>query len=252
MPKLMTTSDTEVIAVTGPGTFQFSAMRIENLGATEYTLATIVCDISSSVIPFAPVLLKTIKSIISACQKSPRAENLLLRLVTFNSEIIEVHGFVDLKDINVDEYDELQPSGMTALFDASYDAIGATSEYSKRLVDQDFDCNGITFVITDGWDNRSSMTPVAIREKQEQAIQKEWIESHITVLVTLHDPNTPYGNDVERALDRFFKEAALTQKIDVGAATPEALAKLGNFVSESISSQSQALGTGAPSQALNF
>ena len=68
----------------------------------------------------------------------------------------------------------------------------------------------------------------------------------------VNDPNTPYGNDVERALDRFFKEAALTQKIDVGAATPEALAKLGNFVSESISSQSQALGTGAPSQALNF
>ena len=36
--------------------------------------------------------------------------------------------------------------------------------------------------------------------------------------------------------------------IDVGDATPRKLAKLAAFVSQSISSQSQALGTGGPSQ----
>lgn len=252
MPKLMATSDTEVINITGPGTFQFSAMRIEDLGATEYTLATIVCDISGSVIRFAPQLLEAIKAVVQACQKSPRAENLLLRLLLFNDTIEEVHGFIDLKDIDINKYNALQPDGMTALFDATYDAVGATVEYSKRLIDQDFDCNGITFIITDGMNNRGSMTPTSIREKLEGALQAENIESYITILVTLHDPKSPMQREVQMALDAFFKDAGLTQKVDIGEATPEKLAKLGNFVSESISSQSQALGTGAPSQSLQF
>ena len=40
--------------------------------------------------------------------------------------------------------------------------------------------------------------------------------------------------------------------MDIGDATPGKLAKLANFVSESVSSQSQALGSGAPSETLNL
>ncbi len=83
MPKMMAATDDQIINIPGAGGFQFSAVRIEDLGATEYTLVTIVCDISGSVIPFADSLLECIKSIITACQKSPRAENLLIRLLHF-------------------------------------------------------------------------------------------------------------------------------------------------------------------------
>ena len=69
---------------------------------------------------------------------------------------------------------------MTALFDATYDAIGSTLEYFKRLADQDFECNGGVYIIAD------------------------WMD------------------------------------------------KLANFVSESASTKSQALGLGAPNQTLNF
>jgi len=252
MPKLMATSDDQIINIPGAGGFQFSAIRIEDLGATEYTLVTIVCDVSGSVIRFADNLLDCIKSIIEACQKSPRAENLLLRLLLFNDDIEEVHGFVNLADIKINDYDALHPDGLTALFDASYDAIGATLEFSKRLVDQDFDCNGAVYIITDGMDNRSSMTPDAIKQKVVGAMVNEEIESLVTVLVSLHDPSTRYQGDVKSALEKFYKEADLSQYIDIGEATPGKLAKLANFVSESISSQSQALGTGAPSQSLAF
>ncbi len=252
MPKLMAQDDTRVIGITGPGTFQFSAVRIEDLGATEYTLATIVCDISGSVIRFADELMKCIKSIVLACQKSPRAENLLLRLLLFNDNLYEVHGFINLADIDVNSYDPLSPDSMTALYDASYDAICATLEYSKRLVDQDFDCNGAVYIITDGMDNRSSMTPKAIKDKIETAMVKEEIESIVTILVALSEPNQSMGAEVKRSLDKFKNDAALTQFVDIGDATEGKLAKLANFVSESVSSQSQALGTGAPSQTLNF
>jgi uncharacterized protein YegL len=252
MPKLMTQNDTDVIKIAGPGTFQFSAMRIEDLGATEYTLFTIVCDISGSVSGYSKQLMNCIKEIIKACQKSPRAENLLLRVLLFNNSVQEVHGFVNLVDIDITKYDDLVPDGMTALFDATYDAVAATVEYSKRLVDQDFECNGFVCIITDGMDNRSSMTPKSIKEINERAIVAEQIESNMTILIALNDPKYPMVHEVKQSLEIFYNEAGLTQFVDVGDATDKHLAKVLNFVSQSVSSQSQALGSGVMSQSLQF
>jgi len=252
MPRLMATDDNQVINTPGPGNFQFSAVRIEDLGASEYTLVTIVCDISGSVMAFADDLLNCIKTIVEAAKKNDRAENLLLRLLTFNQDIYEIHGFKNLSDIDVNAYAALQPDGFTALYDASYDAIGATLEYSKRLVEQDFDCNGAIYIITDGMNNRGSMTPRSIAEKIAKALQMEDIESLVTILVGLHDPNSSWSREVQQHLKDFKEDANLTEFLDVGDATAQKLAKLANWVSESVSSQSQALGTGAPSQSLTF
>jgi uncharacterized protein YegL len=257
MPKLMNdSSNDEVIQIPGGGNFQFSAERIENLvDATEYTLVTIVCDISGSVISYSDKLLDCIKSIVKACKKSPRAENLLVRLLTFNENITEIHGFKSLNDIDPEQYSPLQCTGFTALYDATYDGVGATLEYAKRLTKQDYGCNGAVYIITDGADNRSTMTPFSIKEKIELALREEHIESIISILVALRDPNINgqrWANDVKQYLDKFYKDAGLTQFVDIGDATSQKLAKLANFVSQSISSQSQALGTGAPSQTLQF
>jgi hypothetical protein len=74
----------------------------------------------------------------------------------------------------------------------------------------------------------------------------------ITVLVALQDPALDYNDEIVASLERFQKEAGIDQFVDIGDATPQKLAKLANFVSQSISSQSQALGTGAASQQLQF
>ena len=252
MPRLMATADDQIINTPGPGNFQFSAVRIEDLGATEYTLVTIVCDISGSVMSFSNELLTCIKTIVEASQKNPRSENLLLRLITFNQDICEIHGFKNLSDIDVSTYEPLHPDGFTALYDASYDAIGATLEYSKRLVEQDFDCNGAVYIITDGMNNRGTMTPSSIAKKCSDALKNEDIESLVTILIGLHDPNSHWSREVVKHLEDFKADAGLTEFVDVGDATVQKLAKLANWVSESVSSQSQALGTGAPSQSLSF
>jgi hypothetical protein len=171
----------------------------------------------------------------------------------FNDVIQEVHGFKNLMDINPDkDYEELKPQGMTALFDATYDAVGATVEFAKRLVAQDFDVNALVCITTDGMNNRGTMTPTEIKKKIQGALAKEEIESLLTILVALHDPGNNWEAEVRDSLNRFFVDAELSQFVDIGDATPENLAKLANFVSESVSSQSNALGTGAPSATLTF
>jgi uncharacterized protein YegL len=243
----------EVMQQTGPGAFQFSGVRVENLGASEYTLVTIVIDVSGSVYNFAAELLNMVKTIVEACQKSPRAENLMIRYLVFNHDVTEIHGFRLLKDIDPNDYEALDPDGYTALFDASYDAIGATIDYSTRLVDDyEFDVNGAVYIVTDGMNNRGSMTPKSIKDKASAAVSREKIESLITILVGLHDPQEAWAAEVKVHLEAFQKDADLSQFVDVGDATPGKLAKLANFVSQSVSSQSQSLGTGAPSQNLTF
>jgi len=160
--------------------------------------------------------------------------------------------YKNLSDIDPNDYEPLKPDNFTALYDATYDAIAATLEYSKRLSSQDFDCNGAVYIITDGMNNRGKMTPHSIKDKVKESVAFEDIESLVTILVGLHDPNTSWQKEVQKALTEFQVEAELSQFVDAGDATPGKLAKLANFVSESISSQSQALGSGAPSQTLTF
>ncbi len=252
MPKLNTSSNMQDIQIPGPGTFNFSAVRLEDLGATEYTLVTVVVDVTGSVLSFAKDLLKCVQMIVDACKKSPRAENLLIRVLSFNNQLDEIHGFKLLSEINPQGYKPFKPAGMTALFDATYSGVSATLEMAKRLTQQDFDVNGCVYIITDGMDNVSTVTPKMIAEKISHAKSKEEIESLITVLIGLIDTKSPYAADVRHALTTFEVEAGLTQFIDAGDATPQKLAKLANFVSQSISSQSQALGTGSASQPLQF
>jgi hypothetical protein len=96
------------------------------------------------------------------------------------------------------------------------------------------------------------MTPTTIKEKIEHALAHEDIESLITVLVALKSPGSHWEREITERLERFRQDANLTQFVDIGDATESQLAKLANFVSESVSSQSQALGSGAPSQSLSF
>ena len=81
-----------------------------------------------------------------------------------------------------------------------------------------------------------------IRDKIAQVVQGEKLESLVTILIGINAAN------YRRQLDTFSQEAGLTHYIDMGDVTPQKLAKLEGFVSQSVSSQAQARGTGGPSQ----
>jgi uncharacterized protein YegL len=234
-------ADVDVKQIPG-SSFEYSAIRPEKLGATEYTLVTIAVDKSSSVYNFKNELLDMLKEVIAACQKNPRSENMMVRLVLFNQNLKEVHGFIPLADINVNDYDDIDPSGSTALFDTVYSSIGATNDYSKTLIDQDFEVNGAVYIITDGMDNESIYTTIGIKQLIANSRKEEVIESLITVLIGIDTASCG------QYLQNFKDEAELSHYIDMGDVSAGKLAKLGGWISKSISSQSQSLGSGGPSQ----
>jgi hypothetical protein len=228
--------------------YKFSATKLTKLGAAEYTLSSIIQDGSGSVSGFSAALEQALKTIFKAMEKSPRKDNLMLRLTQFNDTLQELHGFKLLGSIKETDYDNiLKIGGMTALFDAVDEGIQATSTYGKQLTDQNFLVNAIVIVITDGQDNVSSCTPEKVKQALENARKSENLESITTILIGV----TQDDNSLDVYLQDFKDKAGIDNYISIGKATPGKIAKLAQFISQSISSTSAALGTGAPSQPIN-
>lgn len=248
MPRFAQDSDMTTQAI-GGSNYQFSAAKIDNLGATEYTLATLIIDCSGSIDPFVRPMNDVVKEVVKALRRSPRADNLMLRVLTFENSVKEFHGFKPLMDCNEDDYNTVVYSGgMTALFDAVYNGMKAMTQYGKDLVKQDFQVNGALFVITDGLDNQSKSTPKMVKDAIAEAKTGEALESIMPVLTGVNLMDT----EVKDALDRFQQEAGFQQFVALPDASEKTLAKLGGFISKSISSQSQSLGSGGASQSLSF
>lgn len=229
--------------------YKFSATKIKDLGAAEYTLATIVVDASSSVEPFAAQLEQALKTIFKACEKSPRKDNLMLRLTQFSSRLTELHGFKLLGGVQEKDYDNvLQLGGSTALFDAVDEALQATGTYGKQLTSQDFLVNSIVVVVTDGENNCGSiMDPAQIKKTLLNIRRSENLESVLLILVGVTNDDVSLNTYLQSVKD----DGGFDQYVSIGRATPGRIAKLAEFVSQSISSTSSALGTGAPSTPLN-
>jgi uncharacterized protein YegL len=225
--------------------FKFSAVDVGALTSSEYTLVNIALDMSGSVGTYYKELTEAITTIIQACKKSDRAENLMIRIATFNNNVEELHGFKTLTTISADDYSQiLSPTGTTALYSATIDAIETMEQYGHTLTDQEFEANGILFVITDGDNNVKSNSLSDVVDRFETLKFSESLESIQAFLIGVNTNNAYFKNK----MDEFNNQVNFNEFIEIENATPESLAKLAKFVSKSISLQSQALGTGGPSQ----
>ena len=229
--------------------YNFSATKMDDLGAAEYTLATVVVDVSGSVSGYLPQLEQCLKTVFKAMAKSPRSDNLMFRVVSFDDAVNEQHGFKLLSTITEDDYTNLLSiGGMTALFEAMDEAIQATATYGKQLTSQEFLANGIVVVITDGANNRGTIhDPAIVKKSLEAARKSECLESLLVILVGV----TQDDNSLDFYLKDVKDNAGCDQYVSIGAATPGKIAKLAQFISQSISSTSSSLGTGKPSSPLN-
>ncbi len=233
--------------------FQFSGATIDNLEASEYTLVTIALDETGSISGKEAEIEDMLKAAVGACFSSPYSNNLLIRVIRFGSQynrqngngVNEIHGFKPLSEIDLNAYPALKGVGMTPLYDAVFSSVGAMNTYAESLVDLDFAVNGISFIITDGGENASTGAGVNdVRRELEKSVTGEIMESHLSILIGI---DNGYDNTKQKLAD-FQRDAGMNQFIWAGEATKGKLAKLAEFVSQSISSTSQALGTGGPSQ----
>lgn len=221
--------------------YGFSATRIGDLGASEYTLVAIAADVSGSVDGFLPDIERCIREVVIACRQSPRADNLLLRVTMFDQTVQEVHGFKPLAGCHTDDYDGcLQSGGTTALVDAAHNAIASVAAYGENLSDNDFTANGIVFVITDGLDNASRDSPSSIARAVSALRKSETLESVLTILVGVNIQDA----SVSAGLRKLVKSARFDRYLEIDRADAASLANLAAFVARSIAAQSLALGSG--------
>jgi len=229
-----------------PSNYQFSAPPIDALGADSYTLVGIANDVSSSVSNHVKEMTKALKAILNGCaKKCPRAENLMMRLTGFANGVHELHGFREVVTINESEYDNiLKTGGSTALNDACHEMVESLVSYAKILRDNNFSANGIIFVITDGEENDSKHSAKAVNDLITKVNRDESLESLQIILIGI----TKGNSTLAQTLADFQKESGIDKYINVNDTTPGKLAKLAEWVSQSVSSTSQALGTGGKSQ----
>lgn len=231
----------------GGTNYSFSATRIEDLGATEYTLGVVVVDVSGSTVPAREDMERALHEIVKACRKNPRADNMMLRVVLFDHTVTEFHGFKPLPACNDADYANGclgRSGGTTALYDATYNAVKSATQYGKDLTSKDFDVNAVVFVITDGENNAGAATRKMVKEALEEGVRGECLESLNSILIGIGGDQS-YFNDLQT-------DCGFTQFVGLAGADAKTLAKLGDFISKSISSTSQALGTGGPSKSLAF
>ena len=222
-------------------TFGFSAVGLNDLDESEYTLVTLVQDESSSVDQFVSEMEHCLGSAVEACTHSPRANNLLLRVVAFNHGFREVHGFKELKDCNPGDYQgALNPNGMTALYDATENAIEATLAFGGKADAADIDANGLVIIITDGCDNRSTSTLNSLEKLLQNVRRDESLQSLNVIVVGVNVQDSMVSNMLEQLKD----VTGADQYLELKDASAKTLAKLAQFVSRSISSVSQSLASG--------
>jgi len=234
--------------------FQFSGAPLPTLTSSEYTLVGLAVDASISIQPFMDAEISALRTAIQTCQKSPRADNLLIRTTKFDHPSRsprEFHGFKELIHCKGQDYDHIFKDGLgsaTALYDACVDAIDAVASYGAKLFDEDYTCNGVVFIITDGCDNSSKYGVSNIADAIKRAVGERKLESLKTILIGINVTD----RTVADYLDRLKDGANLDEYIEVGQFDAKTGARLAEFVSKSISATSQALGTGGPSTSLSF
>jgi len=236
--------------------FSYSSVSVDKLGASEYTIVGVVVDKTGSVSPFKKELEDMLSLSLESCKKSPRSLNLIARSTAFNAgfngiDIEELHGFTTLASIDTAKFaGTINPDGGTPLYEATLEMLDALYDYGKKLYAKQILSNAILFVITDGDDNASKVShgTAEIKALLAKIRKEEILESVRVVLIGINDTDP----GMKGRLDTFKNDAGLDEYVSVGNATKGKLAKLAQFVSQSTSSTSQALGTGTPSKPVSF
>lgn len=246
-------SNNSELQVQGTGThLAFSSVRLQKLDETSYTLVTLVLDVTGSLSGFEKQIREAVKTVVDSCKKHGRKDMILIRILAFSTSygMVELTGFMPVLQVDPSSFDflnTLQCSGMTNLYDATYNALAATRVFAKQLSDQEFPVNALIVVATDGGNTeRNGMSVQDVAAEMRNLTQKEICESCLSILIGLNAQNC------SQELSDFNKDAGFTQYEPLNNLNADKFARMADFISRSISAQSQALTTGQASAPLTL
>ena len=219
----------------------------EPLDATRLTLLQLAIDVSASATEHLRQYESLIKRVVKACSQSEWKNNLLLRVVAFDASIEEVHGFQSLSSCESFHYDDaLTPGGVIDLNDAALHGVEAAVRCGKYLVGNDYLCNGLLLVITDGLGNRSRSDPNQVKTAIEQATRGQSLASFTSVLVGLCDKRGQGDDGVSKDLMKFVDQTGFTRYIEMEDVTDSAFHQLADAISTLTFSVARSLVTAEP------
>ena len=271
----------------GGGTFQFSGANLDELdeiGVSQYSLFGLGVDVSGSTSRFQKPMERAGNIILKASKLNQRADNMMLRSVAFSQNSFEVPtskpGFQLLHDLCPGDFDpkdaddlptvfngEFKPIGSTALIEAGVNLADSLRVYGGLMVDDnDYEVNGGLFLMTDGANN-SGKYPASdgsdnhhLKEAFDRIRAEEKIESFAPYLIAVGCTNPTYRAALEKLAsdceftpvphhDEAKRKAGETLPfLDVTDVSTSGLARLAQWISESLSETSKALGSGGPSK----
>lgn len=247
------TLDTNEKTFTASNNFGYSGAKLDHLaavGGAEFTLVTIYSDVSSSVSPFKvemeECLRKAIVELQEWAQKAGKENAIMLRWVTFASEVTEQHGFRLLSECDPGDYN-LSCSGSTHCYEAVTKGNGAMGDYAQRLAEADWMVNALSIATTDGAEypgDRAFPLAGVKSSLDELKMSRENLESHVGILVGV---NTRGNDAIKSYLAKFEVEAGWDHMRSIEDATADGLTDLTQLIVSSVSSQSQGVGSGGPS-----
>lgn len=233
----------QMLSLNTASNFQFSGVSLDNLTEEKYSLVTVVVDMSGSMSGYEREVENCCHRIVEACKLSPYRNNLLLRLVTFNYDIQEVHGFREITRLTPNEYsNKFRATGGTNLYPSTRTSVDASLAYARTLTAQDYQVNGVVYIITDGGD--TSGTPLStVKDALDVVKRAEVLDSLAVILIGIGPQSVSAG------LSNFHVQAGLTEFANLSDLVQHqsmtgALAKLGGMVSRSIVSTSRSLAGG--------
>lgn len=271
-------------------TFGFSGVNLDELdeiGVTQYSIFGLAFDRSGSTYSYTKEMERAANLILKAAKLNPRADNMMVRTVAFSDTVVEIPtktpGFQLLHDLAPGDFDprnaddlpktfdnQLAPMGATALIDAGIDLAESIAAYGGKMVDEnDYLVNGGLFILTDGLNNAGKYSATNgsdnkhLRDAIAKIMAEEKLESFQPFLIAVGVKEAHKRAALEQlASDCGFtpvphpdpvqaKAGKTVPYIDVMDVSATGLAKFAQWVSESISSTSKALGSGGPSQPLS-
>ena len=235
-----------------PGSkYGYQAAAVDGLKSFEQTIATGLFDESGSTRPFARQMELCVQEIIRSQRHNPVADKLMYRHCHFDTKFREVHGYKPLPECLDSDYDGCWAGGgQTALYNSLCEVLEAKADYAERLAGKRFIVNGFLYLLTDGLNylpGQISKTKDDVKLTLAKVVASESLESLVTIMIGINE-----DKGVLRDLEEFSRYIGFSQFEKISEANEQTLARVCNFISRSLQSQSQHVGSGGPSQSLTF
>ena len=202
---------------------------IESINSAEVTLISLLIDESSSIdfSGLTQAVIDGVNTIIDALKGTKKKDSIKMSIWAFNGSVRVINGFIGIEDIEKFGAN-YNPSGSTALYDVTFEAMSANLVYAQDLIDNGVSVQSIVAVITDGEDVGSTRSISDVAKVSKDLLKTE---RFVNAYVGVGDDSTHATVSKQMGFPAFLK----------GGATESEMRNLMKLLSQSIVKNSQAV-----------